>query len=56
MAQNLLQINVHPSHILDDNMDYVNRHLGGKVLIDNERYLLSNQDIINIRNLITKDL
>ncbi|CAG8464689.1 7923_t:CDS:10, partial [Rhizophagus irregularis] len=49
MAQNLLQINVYPSH-------YVNRHLGGKVLIDNERYLLSNQDIINIRNSMTKVL
>ncbi|PKK71948.1 hypothetical protein RhiirC2_848767 [Rhizophagus irregularis] len=47
MAQNLLQINVYPSH-------YVNRHLGGKVLIDNERYLLSNQDIINIL-LATKE-
>ncbi len=52
MAQNLLQMNVHPSH----NMDYINKHLGGKVLINNERYLLSNQDIINIRNSITKDL
>ena len=36
-------------------MNYMNKHLEGKVLIDNERYLLSNQDIINIRNS-TKDL
>ena len=56
MAQNLLQMKVHPSDILDDNIDYVNKHLEGKVLINNERYLLSNQDIINIRNSITKDL
>jgi len=56
MAQNLLQMNVHPSHILDDNMDYINKHLEGKVLMGNERYLLSNQDIINIRNSAAKDL
>ncbi|PKY55703.1 hypothetical protein RhiirA4_475345 [Rhizophagus irregularis] len=56
IAQNLLQINVHFSYILDDNMDYINRHLEEKVLIDNERYLLLNQVIINIHNLMTKDL
>ncbi|CAG8668952.1 18153_t:CDS:2 [Rhizophagus irregularis] len=56
MAQNLLHINVHPSHNLDDNIDYISNHLEGKVLIDDERYLLSNQDIINIRNSMTKDL
>ncbi|RGB43519.1 hypothetical protein C1646_490331 [Rhizophagus diaphanus] len=56
MAQNLLHMNVHPSHILDDNIDYISNYLEGKVLINDERYLLSNQDIINIRNSMTKNL
>jgi hypothetical protein len=49
-------MNVHLSHIFDDNIDYVNNHLKEKVLINNERYLLLNQDIINIRNSMMKNL
>ncbi|CAB4485528.1 unnamed protein product [Rhizophagus irregularis] len=56
MAQNLLQLHVNPSHILDDNMGYVAKHLNGKVIINNERFLLSNQDLINIRNSMTKEV
>ena len=56
MAQNLLQNHASPSHILDDNMNFVVNHLNGRVIIDNERFLLSNQDLINIRNLMTKEI
>ncbi|PKC07823.1 hypothetical protein RhiirA5_500397 [Rhizophagus irregularis] len=37
-------------------MDYVAKHLNGKVIINNERFLLSNQDLINIRNSMTKEV
>ena len=55
MVQNLLQTHANTSYILDDNMDFIVKNLNGKIIINEERYLLSNQDIINIRNS-TKDL
>ncbi|GES95297.1 hypothetical protein RCL_jg9601.t1 [Rhizophagus clarus] len=56
MAQNLLQNHASPSCILDDNINFVTNYLNGKVVIDNERFLLSNQDLINIRNSMTKEI
>jgi hypothetical protein len=56
MAQNLLQNHASSSHIIDDNMDFIVKHLDGKVIINNERFLLSNQDLINIRNSMTKEI
>ncbi|PKC07312.1 hypothetical protein RhiirA5_418356 [Rhizophagus irregularis] len=59
IAQNLLQIHVNPSHILDDNMDYVAKHLNrnkfgldkptiyhkpGKELIDQFMLILATKD------------
>ena len=55
MAQNSLQIHANPSHILDDNMNFIAKNLNGKVIINNERFLLTNQDLINIRNSMTKE-
>ena len=52
----MLRAQVHPAAILEDNMKFVELNLGGNVLIGNERFLLTSQDIINFRNLITKDI
>src|SRR5215216_5004512 len=56
MAQNLLQNHASSSHIIDDNMDFIVKHLDGKVIINDERFLLSNQDLINLRNSMTKEI
>jgi len=56
MAQNLLKIHASSSHIHDDNMDFIVKHLDGKVIINDERFLLSSQDLINIRNSMTKEI
>ncbi|CAB5185710.1 unnamed protein product [Rhizophagus irregularis] len=37
-------------------MKFIDSNLGGNVLIGNERFLLTSQDIINFRNSITKDI
>ncbi|GBC23553.2 hypothetical protein GLOIN_2v1777513 [Rhizophagus irregularis DAOM 181602=DAOM 197198] len=47
---------IHPAAILEDNMKFIELNLEGNVLIDNERFLLTSQDIINFRNSITKDV
>ncbi|CAG8765037.1 9592_t:CDS:2, partial [Rhizophagus irregularis] len=47
---------IHPAAILKDNMKFIELNLEGNVLIDNERFLLTSQDIINFRNSITKDV
>ncbi|CAG8756180.1 13942_t:CDS:2 [Rhizophagus irregularis] len=46
---------VHPAAILKDNMKFIELNLRGNVLIDNKRFLLTSQDIINFRNSITKN-
>jgi hypothetical protein len=56
MARNLLQNHASSSHILDDNMNFIVKHLDGKVIINDERFLLSNQDLVNIRNSMTKEI
>src|SRR5215213_8680391 len=56
MAQNLLQNHASSSHIIDDNMDFIVKHLDEKVIINDERFLLSNQDLINLRNSMTKEI
>ncbi|PKY13043.1 hypothetical protein RhiirB3_518497 [Rhizophagus irregularis] len=56
MAQNLLQNHASPSHILNNNMNFIANYLNGRVIIDNKRFLLSNQDLINICNSMTKDI
>jgi hypothetical protein len=56
IAQNLLQNHASPSHILDNNANFIANYLNGRVIINNERFLLSNQDLINIRNSMTKDI
>src|SRR3954454_709449 len=56
MARNLLQNHTSTSHILDDNMNFIVKHLDEKVIINDERFLLSNQDLINIRNSMTKEI
>ncbi|PKY60723.1 hypothetical protein RhiirA4_519701 [Rhizophagus irregularis] len=56
IAINMLKAQVHPAAILEDNMKFIELNLGGNVLIDNERFLLTSQDIINFRNSITKDV
>jgi hypothetical protein len=56
MARNLLQNHANTSHIFDDNMNFIVNHLDGKVIINDERFLLSNQDLINIRNSMTKEI
>ncbi|UZO14293.1 uncharacterized protein OCT59_005753 [Rhizophagus irregularis] len=52
----MLKAQVHPVVILEDNMKFIDLNLGGNVLIGNERFLLTSQDIINFRNSITKDI
>ncbi|CAG8552759.1 17390_t:CDS:2 [Rhizophagus irregularis] len=56
MAQNLLQNHASSSHILNNNMNFIANYLNGRVIIDNKRFLLSNQDLINICNSMTKDI
>ena len=56
MAQNLLQDHVNPSCIIDDNVNFILNYLNGKVIDNNERFLLSNQDLLNIRNSMTKEI
>ncbi|CAG8729681.1 7412_t:CDS:10 [Rhizophagus irregularis] len=56
IAINMLKAQVHPVVILEDNMKFIDLNLGGNVLIGNERFLLTSQDIINFRNSITKDI
>ncbi|RIA83827.1 hypothetical protein C1645_880276 [Glomus cerebriforme] len=56
IAINMLRAQVHPAAILEDNMKFIELNLGGNVLIDNERFLLTSQDIINFRNSMTKDI
>jgi hypothetical protein len=58
MAQNMLRLNIDPIKIIEDNIMFIVKNLNGKVINNhnNERYLLSNQDIINIRNSVTKDM
>jgi len=56
IAINMLRAQVHPAAILEDNMKFVESNLGGNVLMGNERFLLTSQDIINFRNSITKDI
>ncbi|PKB95837.1 hypothetical protein RhiirA5_435938 [Rhizophagus irregularis] len=56
IAINILKVQIHPAAILEDNMKFIELNLEGNVLIDNERFLLTSQDIINFRNSITKDV
>jgi hypothetical protein len=49
-------VQVHSAAILENNMKFIESNLGGNVLIGNERFLLTSQDIINFRNSITKDV
>ncbi|PKK49320.1 hypothetical protein RhiirC2_803472 [Rhizophagus irregularis] len=56
IAINILKAQIHPAAILEDNMKFIKLNLEGNVLIDNERFLLTSQDIINFRNSITKDV
>jgi hypothetical protein len=52
----MLKAQVHPAAILEDNMKFIKLNLGENVLIDNERFLLTSQDIINFKNLIIKNV
>jgi hypothetical protein len=56
IAINMLKVQVCPAAILEGNMKFIELNLGGNVLIDNGRFLLTSQDIINFRNSITKDV
>jgi len=40
MARNLLQNHVSSSHILDDNMDFIVKHLDGKVIINDQKIFI----------------